>query len=538
MSSGPGVGPPPPGGDVDRASTYIAVCWTGIGITLAAVILRCHSRIMVKALNWDDYWMVITEVLVIVSTILTTVIAAKGGFRHLYYLDPNEIPLLLKLNWIAQPIAIFAFATSKMSIAILILRVMGTSLWRRWLLYFVIFSSFVVAAVGSVLTFVQCKPSRALWTPSLAGTAKCWNPAVQTRYAVFNGSFNGVVDVVLAILPITIFYKLNMSLRKRVGLCALLGTGLLAAVSAAIKTTHLPNLTARGDFTWSTFDIWLWSEIELYILVVCASLPTMRPLFIKIFGGLATTLSASRDRYGRSRSSSGKRGHSSRGNSRGNSRGHSYLRADVGNHPHHHQPGGITGGGGGTKGLLQIPGINNLKSESTSKKSWLSGPSTEDGDIDTGVHVDGDVTDMTPLSTLPVPGTFVTSDGRGGNGSRSSSFGRPPSSRHHHNQHGTHDYFDTGTGRTRGGGAVNVEGGVRIGVDEILVSNTIEVRDERGRSCPRVKNDGGGRSSNNRAGGTVINVERDERDGREREVNSSTPEGSLDDRPRDDRDMV
>ncbi len=62
MSSEPGVESPPPGGDVDRANTYIAVCWTGVGLSLAAVVLRCHSRRMVNALNWEDHWMIITEV--------------------------------------------------------------------------------------------------------------------------------------------------------------------------------------------------------------------------------------------------------------------------------------------------------------------------------------------------------------------------------------------------------------------------------------------------------------------------------------------
>ncbi len=266
----------------------------------------------------------------------------------------------------------------------------------------------------------------------------------------------------------------------------------------------------------------------------------MRPLFIKIFGGLASTLTPSRDHYGRSRSSSGKIGHSSRsGGGRSSRLGTDGGGGSNGTHHHPHHPGGGAGGGG----LIKIPSLNNLKSElTTTKKSWLSGPSAEDGYIDP----DGadPSSDMTPLSTLPpVTGTFVTA---GGGGGRKLSFDRPPSRNNHHY---IRDYWDNGgghgngNGRRRGDGDGDVEnGGVRIGVDEILVSNTIEVRDDRRRSLPRLKTGGpkGGGGGGGGGRGVVV-IDRgegeEEREGVTR-VNTTTPEGSLDDQPRNDRDMV
>ena len=58
-----------------------------------------------------------------------------------------------------------------------------------------------------------------------------------------------MVDIVLAILPVTIFYKLRMSLKRRIGLCILLCLGLIAAICGAIKTKFLAGLNARSDLT-------------------------------------------------------------------------------------------------------------------------------------------------------------------------------------------------------------------------------------------------------------------------------------------------
>lgn len=58
-----------------------------------------------------------------------------------------------------------------------------------------------------------------------------------------------MIDVLLAVLPVTIFYKLKMARGKKIGLCVLLGLGLLAAICGAIKIKFLTGLTARSDLT-------------------------------------------------------------------------------------------------------------------------------------------------------------------------------------------------------------------------------------------------------------------------------------------------
>ena len=61
--------------------------------------------------------------------------------------------------------------------------------------------------------------------------------------------WNVLVDVVLAILPITFFWRLKFTWQKKAALCTLLGLGITAAIFAAIKTSYLACLDARSDLT-------------------------------------------------------------------------------------------------------------------------------------------------------------------------------------------------------------------------------------------------------------------------------------------------
>ncbi|KAG8531973.1 uncharacterized protein KY384_003609 [Bacidia gigantensis] len=145
-----------------------------------------------------------------------------------------------------------ALGTGKASVAFLILRIMGKSFWRRaFLIYGAMIASFVFCSLAIILTFAQCRPVEALWNPSLVemGKARCWPPARQADFSVFAGSWLAFMDLAMAIIPITIIWKLQISLQRKVAICCLMGCGVFACISGAIKTSKLLQLTARSDLT-------------------------------------------------------------------------------------------------------------------------------------------------------------------------------------------------------------------------------------------------------------------------------------------------
>ena len=130
----------------------------------------------------------ISQVLYIATTIALTFDVTHGGARHLYYLSQSEIEYATKVAWIENPLGIMALLTAKISVAFLILRLIGPStVWRKWSLYVSIILNFIFAVLACILTFVQCNPPRALWeAPSQVPGAKCWNPKHQADYAIFS----------------------------------------------------------------------------------------------------------------------------------------------------------------------------------------------------------------------------------------------------------------------------------------------------------------------------------------------------------------
>lgn len=128
--------------------------------------------------------------------IAVTALVIHGGARHLYYLTPDNIEYVLKVDWISQPFNIMSLMTGKMSVAFLILRLLGpSSFWRKWFLYVNIVLNFVLGSLTVIFTFAQCNPPRALWEGmTRLPNAKCWNPSSQLDFSIFSSSkFENIV---------------------------------------------------------------------------------------------------------------------------------------------------------------------------------------------------------------------------------------------------------------------------------------------------------------------------------------------------------
>ena len=148
------------------------------------------------------------------------------------------------MSWATQPFVILSLGTGKISVAFLILRIMGHSVWRKRFLYFTMVSSFAVCCLAIIVTYAQCTPAAALWDPSIK--AKCWKPGTQTHIAIFAGStfqrsggawvhanqcatkgYLAFMDLCLALLPITIIWNLQIAAKKKAAMGLILGMGVL-----------------------------------------------------------------------------------------------------------------------------------------------------------------------------------------------------------------------------------------------------------------------------------------------------------------------
>ncbi|OAQ65152.1 hypothetical protein VFPPC_06312 [Pochonia chlamydosporia 170] len=295
----------PAGGDVDRGPQAMILFWVTASIAIIVVALRFLGRRMRQSLGGDDWMMLITLALYVIYAAILTKLIEIGGMRHLFYLSPEQRIEAGKWSWVSQPFVIMGFATGKISVGLLLLRVVWeTAYWRKWMVIFAIGSAFIITVINIILTFAQCSPSEALWNPGLIaeGKATCWSPSVQTNFAIFLSSWNILTDVFLAVLPATFLYNLELTWKKKIGLCVLLGLSFAAAVFATVKTKYLTSLSGRSDITWETYDLYVWSASELFVIIVCGSVPPIKPVYDYIIGKPPVS-SANATGYGRYASS-------------------------------------------------------------------------------------------------------------------------------------------------------------------------------------------------------------------------------------------
>ena len=127
--------------------------------------------------------LIVFQVLYAIGTSLVSVCMTHGGARHLYYLTPEERTVALKYNFLSQPIGAMAPVFGKISVGLLMLRIMGpNTVWRKWFVYGNLAIYMAISFLMVITTFVQCSPSRALW--EMVPVSSCWNPNISVDLTI------------------------------------------------------------------------------------------------------------------------------------------------------------------------------------------------------------------------------------------------------------------------------------------------------------------------------------------------------------------
>lgn len=84
-----------------------------------------------------------------------------------------------------------------------------------------------------------------LWDHTLEGTYL--SSDVLNNYSYFFSAYTTPIDMILAVVPLSVFWKLQMGQQAKLGLCLMMGLTLLPAVVTIIKATYLHLFTDPGN---------------------------------------------------------------------------------------------------------------------------------------------------------------------------------------------------------------------------------------------------------------------------------------------------
>lgn len=194
----------------------------------------------------------------IATIALCSVLVHYGLGRHITTIPVEEQARFAQWSWIVQPFGIMTLAPGKISVVLLLQRLMPpNSRWWKVFLWANMAIFLSVMIVASIISFAQCNPPRALWEK--VPNAKCWDPNLQADWATSGSAYSSFLDFVLALFPVMIVWNLKLSRSKKVALSVLLGFGILSGISAAIKTANIRDLAIRSDASWAQVPLYLWS---------------------------------------------------------------------------------------------------------------------------------------------------------------------------------------------------------------------------------------------------------------------------------------
>ncbi|PMD64179.1 uncharacterized protein K444DRAFT_482016, partial [Hyaloscypha bicolor E] len=267
--------------DINIGPSAVIAGWVEASIAVIVVIARTYTQAkVVGRMGAEDYLMILSLIIAMLNTSLITHAVSWGIGRHIYYLTPEETVNAIKFEFIAQTPGIVAPTLARISFAIYLLKFVGTSKFRRWILWSVVWSQAIVNIIQLVLIFAQCEHFAALWDPSVGG--KCWSRKVQVYSGYFLGALNCIHDLILTFLPLVILKDLNITRRVKVILGVLMGMSIFAFAASIVKTIELGNLGKVSDFTYFTVSFIIWFTIENYVVIIAASIPSLRPLLLHV----------------------------------------------------------------------------------------------------------------------------------------------------------------------------------------------------------------------------------------------------------------
>jgi hypothetical protein len=279
-----------------RGPALLITCTTLSAIGVIVVAARIYARVFItKAPSLDDAIIVLALLLAIGSSALATYGAEVLYVGHHIWDVPVGEYSALRLNaWCAQWFYVGALCAVKVSILLfyrrLSLQVSSLFLWATWIGISYNVLGYVTYSLNIVL---QCRPTGAYWLASdprwLAEghTYTCANieHIVQPLYC----GLSVIGDLYGTTLPLCLVYSLQMSRRQKMSLYFLFALGYVVVGAGIVKTIYVNYLlNETWDSTWIYYQSMIWTTVELYIAIFCASAPGLKPFVKNLFIEITT----------------------------------------------------------------------------------------------------------------------------------------------------------------------------------------------------------------------------------------------------------
>jgi hypothetical protein len=259
--------------DDNLKPNLIATIVTCIVLPFIAVVLRLIGRRFLRAPLLADDWLIIFSLIPMLGMHISTAVAVSVGMgKHVIFV--TSLPVFAKSIISIEVFYAVTVITTKFSILAFYHRIFTSrSLAILSILIAILVLMYNLALV--LVVFLQCTPLRRLWTPTVSGTCISTSAAFTTLAIA-----NVVTDVAILALPIKEVWALHMTTTRKVQVVGIFALGGIVCVFGIIRTLVV-GLASIRDASYTNAKGGIWSQAEISVGIICACLPTFRPLFSK-----------------------------------------------------------------------------------------------------------------------------------------------------------------------------------------------------------------------------------------------------------------
>ncbi|KAH9224651.1 hypothetical protein DL95DRAFT_452399 [Leptodontidium sp. 2 PMI_412] len=281
----------------DKGGLFNAVSNTFASIAGAAVTLKVVSKLVTRAeFGADDYSVFATFALGIATSVLAVHgLTSNGLGRDIWTLAPRHISNYLRFFYIMEVVYFAQVSLLKLSILLFYLRIFPAPPFRRLLWATVIFDILfgTVFILGGIF---QCHPISYYWNQ--------WDGLHKGKCLNINGLgwANAIISILLDVwmlgLAISQLIHLQLHWKKKVGVGMMFAVGTFVTVVSILRLQSLVQFANSMNPTWHNLPVTVWSIVEINVGVICACMPNLRVLLVRIFPKiLGTTRNASANKY-------------------------------------------------------------------------------------------------------------------------------------------------------------------------------------------------------------------------------------------------
>jgi len=186
--------------------------------------------------------------------------------------------MVVKYQWIGTWLCLLSGGVGKIAVVALIFQIQGAAVTRskRYFLHFIWASAMLIDIMQVIMLINQCSPPWKLWYSKTPGSCDLVKTASNT--GEFTGAWSAFCDIALAIYPATMFWDLSLSTKKKVCLSLLMGCGVIAGATAAVKTGFVKLSTSTVDPTYVSTPLKILLYVETWLIIILGSIPTLKPL--------------------------------------------------------------------------------------------------------------------------------------------------------------------------------------------------------------------------------------------------------------------